>query len=318
VDVIAHERSPVNVLPRPCTHFRRNRDGSPWLLVLHYGATFTAQATYDALQARRVSAHGTIDLNGDLWHHVDDEHTAWHAGDGTFAGSVDVNDDSLGYEIVNVGFGSSIPQGTDTKGWYIASSQRGRALTAYRVESYRDKKTGERKRTFVGISEPMRKYPDHRPDMRDKLWAAYTPQQLTTLLELQRRAMRKHRILPECVIGHEHSAPGRKSDPGPAFQPLWDALAEAYVTEAPGIDSRLLDPAHETKRRWKCVQSHLQRMGLYRLRIDGVLGDGTKKGLDLALEKYAGTYQLPSLDTSDPTWEICHALRKVPGFASPR
>lgn len=308
----------MNVLSKPCTHFRRNRKGKPWLLIFHYGATFTAEGTYRALQRRKVSAHGTIALNGDLWHHVDDEHTAWHAGDGTFAGSVDVNDDSLGYEVVNVGYADPIPPGTDTKGWFIAESQKGRPLTGFRVESYKSKKTGKRRKVYVGIAEPMSKFPDHRSWYRKKLWAMYTSQQLTTLITLQRMAMQNHQMLPECIIGHEHSAPGRKSDPGPAFSAIWDALAADYIDSAPRIDPLLLDPEHETKRRWKCVQSHLKRMGLYRLRIDGILGDGTRRGLDAALEKYAATYQLPSLDTSDPTWQICHALRKVPGFTPPR
>jgi len=308
----------VNVLDKPCTHFRRNRNGKPWLIVFHYGATFTASKTYNVLQRRGVSAHGTIDLNGDLWRHVGDEHTAWHAGDGTFAGSVDINDDSIGYEVVNVGYGLPIPEGTDTKGWYVDKSQKGRPLTAYRVESYKDRKTGDRRKVYVGISEPMGRYPDHRSSHRKYLWAGYTPHQLTTLMQLQRADVAAHQILPECIIGHEHSAPGRKSDPGPAFQPMWDALAADYKAFAPHVSPDLLDMEFETERRWKCVQSHLKRMGLYRLRIDGVLGDGTRKGLDAALEKYASTYGLPSLDTTDPTWEICNALRKVPGFKPPR
>lgn len=308
----------MQILDKPCTHFRRDRVGDPWMIVLHYSATFTAAATYSALESRKVSAHGTIDLNGDLWDHVGPEHTAWHAGEGTWAGSVNVNDDSLGYEIANVGYGSPIPSGTDTKGWYIASSQKGRTLTAYRKESYKDTQ-GAQKTTYVGIAEPMAVYPDHRSEHKGRLWAAYTPQQIATLLEIQRRDVDRFGILPEMIIGHEHASPGRKSDPGPAFRPVWEALAadyKAFVAERQR--ERLLDPSYLPELRWKAVQSHLKRLGVYRLRIDGDPGNGTKAGIADALKAFGSTYQLPDLSMSTPTWDICNALRLVPGFSPPR
>lgn len=316
----------MRTLDKPCTSFRRNRNGAPWILVYHYGATFTAEATYVALQKRKVSAHGTLDLDGTLWLHVRDEDTAWHGGDGTWAGSVDVNDDSIGLEIVNVGYGKPIPPGTDTQGWYIHATQgwyihatqKGRPLTAVRVESYKDKNTGQVKKTYVGIAEPVSAFPDHRPEWRGSLWAQYTPQQLTALIEFQREKVAKWGILPEAIVGHEHVAPGRKVDPGPAFQPLWDALAADYVAFARTTNPQLLDPGFNTELRVRCLQSHLRRLGLYRLRIDGVAGNGTRAGVEEAIRRYGSTYGFATLSPAASTIELCHALRKIPGFSPPR
>ncbi|AKQ70398.1 N-acetylmuramoyl-L-alanine amidase [Myxococcus hansupus] len=53
-----------------------------------------------------VSAHYTIGKDGTIYQHVDDEMRAWHAGVGSLRGDgADVNDRSIGIEIVNEGDG---------------------------------------------------------------------------------------------------------------------------------------------------------------------------------------------------------------------
>jgi N-acetyl-anhydromuramyl-L-alanine amidase AmpD len=306
----------MKTIAKPCTSFRHNRNGTPWILVYHYGATFTADATYKALEARKVSSHGTLDLDGTLYQQVRDEDTAWHAGESTWAGSVDINDDSIGLEIVNVGFGDPIPKGTDTRGWYLASTQKGRPLTAFRVETYKDT-TGATKKTYVGIAEPMSVFPDHRPAWQGKLWAQYTAAQLEALKEYQRQKVLRWGILPEAIVGHEHIAPGRKTDPGPAFQPLWDALAADYIAMA-AAKPELLDPNFQKELRVKCLQSHLKRLGVYRLRVDGSAGDGTAAAVIEAIRLFGPTYGFAGLNPKSTTIDLCHAFRKVPGFDPPR
>lgn len=47
----------------------------------------------------------------------------------------------------------------------------------------------------------------------------YTEQQYKTLVQLSHALMRTYpEITLERIVGHEHIAPGRKTDPGPAFQ----------------------------------------------------------------------------------------------------
>ena len=74
-------------------------------LILHYTGMPTAAAALARLcePAAKVSAHYTIDEDGTTYRHVPEEKRAWHAGVSYWAGARDINDRSVGIELVNPG-----------------------------------------------------------------------------------------------------------------------------------------------------------------------------------------------------------------------
>jgi N-acetylmuramoyl-L-alanine amidase len=75
------------------------------MLVLHYTGMKTAAAALDRLCApeAQVSAHYVVDEDGTVWRLVAEECRAWHAGLSSWRGRDDVNDTSIGIELVNPG-----------------------------------------------------------------------------------------------------------------------------------------------------------------------------------------------------------------------
>jgi N-acetylmuramoyl-L-alanine amidase len=106
----------VRIIEMPSPNFNERPDGvQPDMIVIHYTGMETAEAALERLcnpdpdqHFGRVSAHYTIDLNGDVYAHVHPDQRAWHAGvsewkctDGcTRTG---LNDYSIGIELVNKG-----------------------------------------------------------------------------------------------------------------------------------------------------------------------------------------------------------------------
>ncbi len=76
-------------------------------IVLHHTAGSTASGAASALNSRGLSSHYVIDKDGTIYQMVGDEKRAYHAGAGSIRGDGrDVNDRSIGIEIVNLGNGS--------------------------------------------------------------------------------------------------------------------------------------------------------------------------------------------------------------------
>ena len=75
------------------------------MLVLHYTGMRSAAAALDRLRdpAARVSAHYLIDEDGAVSRLVDEARRAWHAGVARWRGRADINDRSIGIELVNPG-----------------------------------------------------------------------------------------------------------------------------------------------------------------------------------------------------------------------
>jgi N-acetylmuramoyl-L-alanine amidase len=75
------------------------------MIVLHYTAMQTAGAALDRLCDPRaeVSAHYLIGEAGRVWHLVDENMRAWHAGAGQWGTVGDVNSRSIGIELANTG-----------------------------------------------------------------------------------------------------------------------------------------------------------------------------------------------------------------------
>jgi N-acetylmuramoyl-L-alanine amidase len=75
------------------------------MLVLHYTGMPTGRAALTRLcdPAARVSAHYTVDEDGQVYAHVPEDRRAWHAGVAHWAGANDINACSIGIELINPG-----------------------------------------------------------------------------------------------------------------------------------------------------------------------------------------------------------------------
>ncbi len=96
----------TNIIARPSpNHDARPEGVVPDMLVLHYTGMPSAEAALERLcsPAAKVSAHYTIDRDGNIFGHVSEERRAWHAGIAYWAGATDINARSIGIELVNPG-----------------------------------------------------------------------------------------------------------------------------------------------------------------------------------------------------------------------
>lgn len=101
----------MKLISRPSPNFNERPAGvAVDMIVLHYTGMKTAE---DALKRLcnpnpyqpygRVSAHYTIDVNGDIYSHLHPRLRAWHAGVSRWAGRENINDYAIGIELVNKG-----------------------------------------------------------------------------------------------------------------------------------------------------------------------------------------------------------------------
>lgn len=93
-------------IPRPSPN-RGTRPAGPAIdiLLLHYTGMESAEAALARLAdpAAAVSAHYVVDEDGAVYAMVAEAERAWHAGVAAWAGAHDINDRSIGIEIVNPG-----------------------------------------------------------------------------------------------------------------------------------------------------------------------------------------------------------------------
>lgn len=101
---------PLTIEDRPSPHLSRGRDGQPRprrapisAVVLHDTRGKTAESALRWFEdpASKVSAHFVIDRDGTTYRCVADEHVAWHAGTSELWGDPDVNEYSVGIELVD-------------------------------------------------------------------------------------------------------------------------------------------------------------------------------------------------------------------------
>jgi N-acetylmuramoyl-L-alanine amidase len=94
----------MNMRERPSPN-HGPRSGAVSMLVLHYTGMKSAAEALERLcdPAAAVSAHYLIDEDGTVWCLVPEDRRAWHAGVSSWRGVSDVNDASIGIELVNPG-----------------------------------------------------------------------------------------------------------------------------------------------------------------------------------------------------------------------
>jgi N-acetylmuramoyl-L-alanine amidase len=99
-------KMPIVAIDRASPNFNDRPPGAEIdFLILHYTGMASAEAALLRLcdPAAKVSAHYTIDEDGTVYRHVAEEKRAWHAGVSYWAGLRNINDRSIGIELVNPG-----------------------------------------------------------------------------------------------------------------------------------------------------------------------------------------------------------------------
>lgn len=96
--VLIHEHPSPN-------HDERRKPGAPDMLVMHYTGMESGEVALARLcdPSARVSAHYLVEEDGRVLRLVPEHRRAWHAGLSHWGGEENLNDASLGIEVVNPG-----------------------------------------------------------------------------------------------------------------------------------------------------------------------------------------------------------------------
>ncbi|EJF82561.1 N-acetylmuramoyl-L-alanine amidase [Candidatus Bartonella washoeensis] len=207
-------------------------------LVMHY-TSIDFKGSITALTGSAVSAHylvpdpsektyleaGFKDMR--IFNLVDENERAWHAGVSSWAGRNNLNDTSIGIEIVNLATGHTdcfeetyIEAGfKDMRGFSPVDRNKSEA-TCVRLPSegsnLNDKVVKLGTIDLATYNNEAFTFPP------------YNPIQIDAVKELALNILQRYPdIIPTDVVGHSDIAIGRKSDPGAAFP--WKELYEAGI-----------------------------------------------------------------------------------------
>ena len=155
-------------------------------LVMHFTAGRSAKESVDWLAnpAAKASAHLVIGRDGGITQLVPFDRVAWHAGASSWEGLQGLNQYSLGIELDNAGRLTRV--GNRWRAWFGAEVDDSQVLEAV-----------------------------HKHESAPSGWHVYTPEQIAAALAVAGLLVERYALRD--VVGHEDIAPGRKSDPGPAF-----------------------------------------------------------------------------------------------------
>lgn len=158
----------------------------PEYLVIHYTAGPNAEHALKWLTnpQAKASAHLLIARDGSITQMVPFNEVAWHAGKSQWRNITGLNSYSIGIELDNAG---PLQRAGDT--WVSWFGQR-----------YPNNE----------VIEAV-----HKQQKTSQGWHLYTAEQMAAVLEVSALLV-QHYGLKE-VLGHDDIAPGRKTDPGPAF-----------------------------------------------------------------------------------------------------
>ena len=176
--------NPVSFKPTP--NVSANRTITPQYLVIHYtaGASLGSSVNWLTNPAAQASAHLVIGREGEIVQLAAFNQRCWHAGVSSWRGLSGLNSHSIGIELDNAG----ILQET-SDGWISAFQKR-----------YAD----------TDVLEAA-----HKNDGVMRGWHRYTTTQIEAVIEIGCLLADAYQL--KDVIGPDDIAPGRKTDPGPAF-----------------------------------------------------------------------------------------------------
>ncbi len=157
-------------------------------IVIHYtaGSSAESSANYLCKEGLLASAHIVIGREGEIYQMVPFNIVSWHAGKSQYAGREDLNKYSIGIELDNAGELTKV--GSEYQAYFGRKYQVNDVVTA-----------------------PHRNDNSHK----ERYWHGYTEKQIETCRQICEMLISKYKI--KTIVGHEEIAPGRKTDPGPAF-----------------------------------------------------------------------------------------------------
>lgn len=169
------------------------------LVVIHYtaGASAASTASYCATKAAAVSYHLIIDRTGSIYQCVPFNRVAWHAGLSEWGGKNNVNSFSIGIGLANWG-----PVRPGFWPQFYAYPNNYTLLLPTGTTVYRANHKGD----------------NTQPPSANRFWEAYPLAQILSLRAVLSALLPYYQIAE--IIGHDDCAPGRKTDPGPAFPSL--------------------------------------------------------------------------------------------------
>ncbi len=95
----------LHIIPFSSPNFDSRDHQNVDMLVLHYTGMKTGKEAINRLcdAAAKVSAHYVVEEDGSVYNLVNEMHRAWHAGVSYWRGATNINQRSIGIEIVNPG-----------------------------------------------------------------------------------------------------------------------------------------------------------------------------------------------------------------------
>lgn len=175
--------------PSP-NHAGKFAAGKPQYIIIHYTASASADAAVNWFQSARsgVSAHLVVDHSGKIIQMVDLDTIAWHAGKSEWHGIIGLNSCAIGIEIAN---------------WGLLQGKQG-AWKSWTGTTIADERVIVARHANFDVNQ------DHG-------WEIFDPAQIDAVTRITRALMAAYGLAASHVLGHEEIAPGRKQDPGPAF-----------------------------------------------------------------------------------------------------
>lgn len=213
-----------------------NNSGSfpkaPSAIVIHFtaGGSGVSSAAWLKNPDSKASAHVVVDYDGKIIPVVHPTLRAWHAGSSQLMGMTGCNNWTLGIEVANPG--------------PLTRSADGSMKTIFN-------KTWDG--AFITAA--------HNGEVR--YYASYTEAQFVAVKQLCQLLCETYGIDPALIVGHEHVSPGRKVDPGPAWD--WSRFDDMILPLKTVPFWRFIT-------RIKLIQHYLEINGQELGSIDGVFG----------------------------------------------
>ncbi|MBS3648876.1 N-acetylmuramoyl-L-alanine amidase [Pseudaminobacter sp. 19-2017] len=186
MNITGHKLSGVPYIPARTI----GRVINPTFLVMHYTAGYTAASAIGTFRSTEIAAHLVIDRDGKVTQMVPFNCRANHAGPSKWAGVEMLNNHSIGFEFVNIGWAKMRADGrlVDAYGKVVPEDQAKEYIEA----------------------------PNERVGPGRIFWCPYTPAQIEIGIEITKALL--DRYLIRDIVSHEEiDTRGWKTDPGPAF-----------------------------------------------------------------------------------------------------
>lgn len=165
----------------------RQAGGQLDTLIMHYtgGRSGESSAKYLIRPEVKASAHIVIDKSGAVYQLVPFNKVAWHAGVSSYGHRSGFNKYSIGIEMDNAGVLTKV--GNEFQAWFGVRYPENEVLHA-----------------------------THRNESSPRYWHTYTPELMEVAQEIAELLVKEYNL--NSILGHEEISPGRKQDPGPAFE----------------------------------------------------------------------------------------------------